>query len=207
MQDMPKTSLPLPEMRQNRSGRLNLMKIAAITKFKHGEMYKAMKQVDVSTPKLAKATGLSYHTLLKFLNMVRRPTEEQAQKLQLFFGRFDIFVDLEMWWPQEFSPLKKSAVIEQIADIPIEAWLSGSVQAALPPDEVLMQQETGIEKALATLRPREQYILRQRFLEGEIGSSTAENMGISPVRRQQIEATALRKLRHPSRLRLLEAPC
>lgn len=66
-----------------------------------------------------------------------------------------------------------------------------------------------VEEVLTTLTPKEQAVLRLRFgLEGadEAGSTLdgiAEGFGVSRERIRQIEARALRKLRHPSRAKIL----
>jgi len=54
-------------------------------------------------------------------------------------------------------------------------------------------------KCLATLSPREEAILRMRIYEGETLEEIGEYFDITWVRVRQIEAKALRKLRHPTR--------
>jgi len=58
-------------------------------------------------------------------------------------------------------------------------------------------------KMLATLTPREERVLRKRFGIGERTDHTLEEVGrdfdVTRERIRQIEAKALRKLRHPSR--------
>ena len=62
---------------------------------------------------------------------------------------------------------------------------------------------------LATLTPREEKILRMRFGIGEKSEHTLEEVGddfsVTRERIRQIEAKALRKLRHPSRGKALRA--
>jgi len=64
-------------------------------------------------------------------------------------------------------------------------------------------------KVLATLTPREEKVLRKRFGIGEKADHTLEEVGkvfdVTRERIRQIEAKALRKLRHPSRSRRLKA--
>ena len=63
-------------------------------------------------------------------------------------------------------------------------------------------------KVLATLAPREEQVLKMRFGIGEKANHTLEEVGqdfeVTRERIRQIEAKALRKLRHPSRSRLLK---
>ena len=78
-----------------------------------------------------------------------------------------------------------------------------------PQEEVIRADLAAqIRKALATLAPREEDVLRSRFGIGEDGQLTLEQVGqmhgVTRERVRQIEAKALRKLRHPSRNRLLK---
>ncbi|TYO98507.1 RNA polymerase primary sigma factor [Geothermobacter ehrlichii] len=64
-------------------------------------------------------------------------------------------------------------------------------------------------KVLATLTPREEKVLRMRFGIGEKSDHTLEEVGqdfqVTRERIRQIEAKALRKLRHPSRAKRLRS--
>jgi RNA polymerase primary sigma factor len=65
------------------------------------------------------------------------------------------------------------------------------------------------QKVLATLTPREEKVLRMRFGIGEKYDHTLEEVGqdfdVTRERIRQIEAKALRKLRHPSRSKCLKS--
>ena len=69
------------------------------------------------------------------------------------------------------------------------------------------QEET--RRILATLTPREEKIIRMRFGIREKSDYTLEEtgevFGVTRERIRQIEATALRKLRHPQRITTLKA--
>ena len=78
-------------------------------------------------------------------------------------------------------------------------------------------QDAGVERSLsdqtrrvlATLAPREERVLKKRFGIGERANHTLEEVGhdfdVTRERIRQIEAKALRKLRHPSRSRMLKS--
>jgi RNA polymerase primary sigma factor len=79
----------------------------------------------------------------------------------------------------------------------------------LPSDAaVSMNLAEQTRKVLATLTPREEKVLRMRFGIGERADHTLEEVGqdfaVTRERIRQIEAKALRKLRHPTRSRKLK---
>ncbi len=71
---------------------------------------------------------------------------------------------------------------------------------------VILAEQT--RQLLATLTPREEKVLRMRFGVGEKSDHTLEEVGqdffVTRERIRQIEAKALRKLRHPSRAKILK---
>ncbi len=79
---------------------------------------------------------------------------------------------------------------------PVEAVINGNL-------------EDQTRRVLKTLTPREEKVLRMRFGIGEKSDHTLEEVGqdfeVTRERIRQIEAKALRKLRHPSRSKQLRA--
>jgi RNA polymerase primary sigma factor len=82
-------------------------------------------------------------------------------------------------------------------------------QNALPPPDVASRQllKEQIKDVLSSINPREQRVLQLRFGLEDGRSRTLEEVGkefnVTRERIRQIEAKALRKLRHPSRSRKL----
>jgi RNA polymerase primary sigma factor len=83
-------------------------------------------------------------------------------------------------------------------------------RSALPPVDVASRQllREQISEVLSTLNPREQQVIRLRFGLEDGRSRTLEEVGrefgVTRERIRQIEAKALRKLRHPTRSRKLK---
>jgi RNA polymerase primary sigma factor len=79
------------------------------------------------------------------------------------------------------------------------------------PQEAIINENLADQtrRVLATLLPREEKVLKMRFGIGERANHTLEEVGqdfeVTRERIRQIEAKALRKLRHPSRSRLLKS--
>ncbi|MEZ4332034.1 MAG: RNA polymerase sigma factor RpoD [Myxococcota bacterium] len=130
--------------------------------------------------------------------------------------------------PEELSetlelPLDKVRMVLRIANDPIsletpvgedeDGKLSDFIadpNAVDPADAVIrtaLAEQT--RELLATLAPREARVLRMRFGIGERSNRTLEEVGadfeVTRERVRQIEAKALRKLRHPSRSRALKS--
>jgi RNA polymerase primary sigma factor len=134
----------------------------------------------------------------------REPTpEEIAEKMEL--------------------PLEKVRKVLKIAKEPIsletpigeeeDSYLGDFIEdkkIMSPSDAVIslnLSEQT--RKVLSTLTPREEKVLRMRFGIGEKADHTLEEVGrdfeVTRERIRQIEAKALRKLRHPSRSKKLKA--
>jgi len=81
---------------------------------------------------------------------------------------------------------------------------------AINPSEAMVTAslEDQTRRVLATLTPREEKVLRMRFGIGEKSDHTLEEVGqdfeVTRERIRQIEAKALRKLRHPTRSKRLK---
>jgi RNA polymerase primary sigma factor len=84
-------------------------------------------------------------------------------------------------------------------------------KSAVNPAEAVIDHNLAEQtrKVLATLTPREEKVLRMRFGIGEKSDHTLEEVGqdfdVTRERIRQIEAKALRKLRHPSRSKQLKS--
>jgi RNA polymerase primary sigma factor len=134
----------------------------------------------------------------------REPTpEEIAEKMEL--------------------PLEKVRKVLKIAKEPIsletpigeeeDSHLGDFIEdkAIVSPSEAVISMNLSEQtrRVLATLTPREEKVLRMRFGIGEKSDHTLEEVGqdfeVTRERIRQIEAKALRKLRHPSRSKRLRS--
>jgi RNA polymerase primary sigma factor len=126
--------------------------------------------------------------------------------------------------PEELSkklnmPLDKVRKVQKIAKEPIsletpvgdeeDSTLGDFIEdtnAVMPLDAAVQTNlRDGVTKILASLTPREERVLRMRFGIGMSTDHTLEEVGqqfnVTRERIRQIEAKALKKLRHPSRAR------
>jgi RNA polymerase primary sigma factor len=136
--------------------------------------------------------------------MGREPTPEEIA------ARMDLSVDkVRKVLKIAVEPISLETPIGEEEDNHIGDFLEDKSQAS-PSESVMtgsLSEQT--RKALATLTPREEKVLRMRFGIAERSDHTLEEVGqnfdVTRERIRQIEAKALRKLRHPSRSKKLRA--
>lgn len=196
------------------------MKIAISAKVQNGLLFEAVQKMG-SVAALARHLGYSNSLVGDWLNFKRAPAfrksayaanyVELEQKLFALTGHLleDIF-PVEICDPQ-FLQLEKRRT--QMVDMPVwQLAAMGAVPSLLPaPDAEVRRGEVAnaIAAALTSLdNPRAEKLLKMRFgLDDGIEHTqdeVAAHFGVSGARVQQIEAKAMRMLRHPSRSRKLK---
>ncbi|MFH0914580.1 MAG: RNA polymerase sigma factor RpoD [Chloroflexota bacterium] len=149
-------------------------------------------------------------TINKLLRITRRLAQEYGQEPTVK----EIAKEMEI-------PPEKVREIVKVSQLPVslespmgedeESHLGDFIEDhnALPPADAASKQllKEQIDSVLSTLSPREQRVLMLRFGLEDGRSRTLEEVGkefnVTRERIRQIEAKALRKLRHPSRSRKL----
>lgn len=106
---------------------------------------------------------------------------------------------------EDLAELKK---LTQILGREPEDFIGDENSLSLYSDTEKKEISGYIQKVLGTLTPKEEKVIRMRFGIGVDRDHTLEEVGrdlfITRERVRQIEAKALRKLKHPSRLRSLK---
>ena len=153
--------------------------------------------------------------MVETINRLLRISRRLAQE----YGREPTSTEIAK--EMEISPDKVREIVK-VSQLPIslespigeeeDSPLGNSIEDrnALPPVDVASKQllKEQIEDVLFTLTPREQRVLQLRFGLEDGRSRTLEEVGrefaVTRERIRQIEAKALRKMRHPSRSRKLK---
>ncbi len=147
--------------------------------------------------KLVRATRFLVQTL------GREPTPEELSR------KMDYPVDkVRMVLKIAKEPISLEAPVGEEDDSHLGDFIEDK-NAVNPQDAVVSNNlAENTRRVLATLSPREAQVLKMRFGIGERSNHTLEEVGhdhgVTRERIRQIEAKALRKLRHPSRSRLLK---
>ena len=134
----------------------------------------------------------------------REPTpEEIAQKMEIPLDKVRKVLKIAR------EPISLETPIGEEEDSHIGDFIEDK-KFILPSDAaVSLNLAEQTRKVLATLTPREEKVLRMRFGIGEKADHTLEEVGqdfaVTRERIRQIEAKALRKLRHPTRSRKLKS--
>ena len=134
----------------------------------------------------------------------REPTpEEIAQKMDMALDKVRKVLKIAK------EPISLETPIGEEEDSHLGDFIED--KAVISPQEAVINANLSeqTQKVLASLTPREEKVLRMRFGIGEKYDHTLEEVGqdfdVTRERIRQIEAKALRKLRHPSRAKRLKS--
>jgi RNA polymerase primary sigma factor len=202
-------------------GNIGLMK--AVDKFEYQRGYKfstyatwwIRQAITRAIADQARTIRIPVH-MIETMNKLVRAQRYLVQKLGREPHPEEIAEEMDM-------PLEKVQMVLKIAKEPIsietpigeddDSHLGDFLEdkkALAVTDEVIQRNLAAhTRKVLSTLTPREERVLKMRFGIGERSNHTLEEVGqdfaVTRERIRQIEAKALRKLRHPSRARALRA--
>jgi RNA polymerase primary sigma factor len=202
-------------------GNIGLMK--AVDKFEYQRGYKfstyatwwIRQAITRAIADQARTIRIPVH-MIETINKLHRAGKQLVQMLGREPFPEELAEKLEM-------PLEKVRTVLKIAKEPIsletpvgeedDSSLGDFVEDknAVNPQDAVVEQSLSDQtlRVLATLAPREERVLKKRFGIGERANHTLEEVGhdfdVTRERIRQIEAKALRKLRHPSRSKLLKS--
>jgi RNA polymerase primary sigma factor len=202
-------------------GNIGLMK--AVDKFEYRRGYKfstyatwwIRQAITRAIADQARTIRIPVH-MIETINKMVRTSRQLIQELGREPTPEEIAVKMEL-------PVDKVKKVQKISKEPIslETPIGEEEDSSLgdfiedkkiisPADAVMsitLSEQT--RAVLSTLTPREEKVLRMRFGIGEKSDHTLEEVGqdffVTRERIRQIEAKALRKLRHPSRAKMLKS--
>tara|TARA_Y100000310_G_scaffold158504_1_gene157916 strand:- start:370 stop:972 length:603 start_codon:yes stop_codon:yes gene_type:complete len=148
----------------------------------------------------AAACGVTVQTLFHWLAFKSYPREAKVVEVSQVLG-----VWREVLFPSEIRSLRITKQPEPLSFGREEALALGMLSQEVDPEKIAIQAslQESLQTAMQGLREREKLVLKLRFgLDGEEAltlSGVGAVFGVTSERIRQIEAKALRKLRHPSR--------
>lgn len=155
--------------------------------------------------KFAKLIGLSYKIFLDYIDCKRGPFDEDenlrpcAEKFCIFFNK----LPNDLWSSKQRTPLPKSKVEQDIDEVSIEAFLTApSEKPGLLENMVQVETIKAISEVIDSLPKQKAEVVRLLYGIGckeQTVQEIADSLGVSRSRIDQINRSALRSLRHPSR--------
>ena len=162
---------------------------------------------------LARRAGVCVVSITNVINLRRRPGKELADSIQRAFGEIGLYVDVLAEWPESFRGLGRGGKLcmEHTAEVPTERLIgcaaAGLLEASAVAPDVACEIEDRrrvVEEVIETIGEQNAQVLRLMYWEGKDLADTGSAMGLTKERIRQIEAKALRMLRHPTRIRVLD---
>ncbi len=187
----------------------NKMKDYRLTlKVRNNRLLKAIETAG-GTPgaKWCAANGLTYTLVNDLINMTSSPLTIKGKLRQEAVKLCEILNKLpeDLWSNEQLYPLEKNFSEMEMDYAQVIALLPKEEQSYLPDFSEFEQAQTKalVSKLVSTLTPREQDVIRMRFEDDLTLAECAAQFNVGLERIRQIEAKALRKMRHPARIGML----
>jgi len=176
---------------------------------RNNRLVSAREDLGLSQSDFARAIGVSvsaYNALETLRETARGTDGEEWRPVALTVAAYH-GVSPDTLFPPPTQAVRVRQVERAMPAADVAALCTGAYtrRALAAPDEILADHEdaAALRAAVAALPPRNAEVLRLRFgLDGDESrtlAQTGEALDVTPERIRQMEAKALRMLRHPSR--------
>lgn len=179
--------------------------IALKIKPKNGILQSFIEQKGWSQADFARALNCSQVTVSQWFNFKSAPDKMYWDEIYKLTGThpLDIFPSLTKEQKRKLKPITIYKKIDLLQLATTHDRLS-LAEKNIEDDPDYFELKENINRVLTTLTQREQRIIKNIFYEGMTLKEAGEKESLSPERVRQIEYHALRKLRQPSRKKLLK---
>jgi transcriptional regulator with XRE-family HTH domain len=179
-------------------------------KLRNNRLLQRRRELGLTQAELGERVGITAHTVGQYETMNMHPISTRDADLGWKPSALSLaeFFAVDPWelFPEAIQQIRKSSARIEVDAADVGRLLDGpSHVAELPgPAEAYDAEELRavVDDALDTLSPRERRVIDRRFgLDGEGGSTleeVAEEFGVGTERIRQIEAKAIRRMRHPA---------
>jgi len=165
------------------------------------------EELTLSQRKMAAFTGVPLHIYCNLESLKAHPNDSESLMKHAATIAQVLEMDIDELFPESLTGITVNKKVMEIN--------SADMQLSLNPGHNQTKQKqlrikSAVESAIKQLTPREETVVRRRFFENETLEEVAKEISRDsyyPVTRErvrQIEAKALRKLRHPNRARPLK---
>ena len=154
------------------------MRLAAVTKIKHGQIWEALQKLGWNQADLARACNIGPTLIGDIVNLKRRPTQGQVKKIEDVFLLHGLKVDVVSQWPELFK-LKKNRM-DTYREVEGKRLIEFSATLGIEVKETL-------EVIFRKLRPIEIEMLINHHVHGESISDIGKRHGMSSSRANQIK--------------------
>jgi RNA polymerase sigma factor (sigma-70 family) len=183
-------------------------------RFRNNVLSHAIYDVYPSVADFCRTTKLSPSLVGELVNLKRAPKTADGAWSALARRLSDATgIGVEELFPDRLydTPELRLRRVAEVDSVRFVALSEARRVALLPDAEGAIERERlqdAMARVLDTLTPRERLVIRQRFGfdgdEPETLEQVGERLGVSRARAREIEQKALRKLRHPSRVRIFD---
>ncbi len=191
--------------------RTEVFSVGVEAKLKHGDFLTALQARGWNQSQAARFLNITASEFTRWINMHEVP-DWRSFSTELTTRCYELTGKMpEELWPEEVFTeefIKAPKKIRSVRNVPVNLLaIAGVIRLPAPtPQDAVEEEERRriVNATLKTLPERERIILGYRFFEGKTLEETGQELGVTRERIRQIEAKALRHLRHPVRAHRLE---
>jgi len=174
------------------------MRIATITRIKHGRLYEALQRIGWTQSKLARKIGTDTSSIGRIINLKHRPSDEMADRIMVALLPYGEHVNVLDDWPEGLAATRTSitrfvdADPKQIAD----ATMGRSLPSAIEYMEAVERAEI-VESSLGRLRHKQRRVVRMHYFDGMSYTEIARAIGCSVANGGHLHDAAIKVLQRP----------
>ena len=180
-------------------------------KVRNNRILKAIEEVGGQPgAKWCRQNGLPYATVNNLINMTASPVLEDMSLTNIARNLCDVVGKLpeDLWSNEQLYPLEKNFSEIEMSKSQLSALMQDSMETPQLGHELEEEERNSVlESVLASLSEQEQEIIKARFFDDKSLNDIAKERDVSRECIRQIEAKAIRKLRHPNRSHVLLEAC
>ncbi len=174
-------------------------------KVRNNRILKAIEAVGGTPGQIwCEANGLIYSKVNDLINMTASPVTKKGDLIITASKLCEVLDKLpeDLWSDDQIRPLEKNFTSLEMSREQVMSLMAPEDTTYLTDFENQIDSkrlELVMARAINTLDDRKQRILKARYFEDKTLDEVGKEFGILPERIRQIEAQALRELRHPAK--------